>query len=260
MTQLWEALMSDALTLKISGPVAQITINRPDKRNAFDTPMWQALIAHCAKLGSDPVIKTVVLGSASLYVFSAGADISEFDRLRQDPAAITENALLIEQAMNALHTLPRPTIAQIDGTCFGGGAALALCCDFRVAGPTAKFAIPPARLGLSYSAANVRRLADAVGVQMARRMLMLVETLDARTALDCGLIDRLTDTTATETTQDLIKALNPLSQYSVRALKHTVLNVSETTDMTFLEAYTGVDLAEGMSAFLEKRKPKFPFA
>lgn len=262
-------MTSDALQLTVHGPLAYITMTRPERRNAFNTTMWRALIDLCETLRTDPNVKVVVLQSSSETAFCAGADISEFDRIRQSQSAASENADLIEGAMAALQTLPRPTVALIDGTCFGGGAALALCCDFRLAGPTARFAITPARLGLSYSVANVTRLVNVTGLQMARRILMLADVLDANTALANNLVDQIAEDG--QRAADLLPALQDrlthLSQFSIRALKtnlqHCADGLTRDTDATraaFIEAFAGADLNEGMTAFLEKRKPDFPYS
>lgn len=255
-----------ALTLTTAEGIATICINRPDKRNAFDTAMWQRMTALCTELGEDPSVKIVVLRSASPAAFSAGADIAEFDELRKDPVRAAQNMADIEDAMAAMHAMPRPTIAVIDGHCFGGGLALALCCDFRIAGPTARFAITPARLGLSYSLINVNRLVSVAGHQMARRILMLSEVIKPGEALEKGLIDRLSSGNAEDALDEMVQSLLALSQYSVRSIKQTIrlseeggVGVDADDQARLIGAFAGPDLSEGMTAFLEKRKPRFPY-
>lgn len=255
------------LSLDIVDAVATITIDRPDKRNAFNTAMWRQLADYCHVLNTDPSVKVVVLRSASTDAFSAGADISEFDTLRKDVAKADANMRDIENAMSAVESLSRPTIAVIDGSCFGGGLALALCCDFRIAGPSARFAITPARLGLSYSLNNVNRLASVAGHQMARRILMLAEVIKPAEALHCNLIDRLADDMAEEDLPAMLGQLLSLSQYSIRSIKQSIV-LSETghfgeqadDQKRLIDAFSGPDLTEGMTAFLQKRKPAFPYS
>lgn len=256
--------MNQPITLHIDGLVARLVMNRTEKRNAFTQDMWQLLTTLCAQIAENSAVKVVLLQSASSSVFCAGADIGEFEQLRKDPAKIEQNTHIIEEAMQALQTLPSPTIAVIEGPCFGGGLGLTLCCDFRIAGASARFAITPARLGLTYSIRNIARLSTIVGLQKARRILMLAEEMNATTALEWGLIDYHTASDIQPTLEQLIlKTLN-LSHSSLRALKSSLHSVAEGQSndsvediQLFLTAFQSDDLKEGMSAFLEKRAPNF---
>jgi len=274
-----ERVAKKFLHVEVSGSVASIVMDRPERRNAFNWSMWDELTDICGRLAIDKAIKAVVLRSSSSVAFCAGADISEFAELVRDPAKVEANAHSIRTASQALQTLPRPTIACIQGSCFGGGALLALACDFRIAASTARFAITPAKLGLCYSISDTSNLVNTVGLPIARRMLLLAEVLDAETALRCGLVDRLVTTdspgdehTATDEAIDvevqaMLTVLKQHSQFSVRKLKHVLHRVScgQTEDdadsiAAFVEAFHGEDLAEGMGAFLERREPRFPFS
>lgn len=280
-------IKSEFLRVEVNASVASIVIDRPERRNAFNWAMWDTLTDICKQLSNDTSIKAVVLRSSSTVAFCAGADISEFADLIEVAEKVEANAQSIRTASKALQTLPRPTIACIQGSCFGGGALLALACDFRIADSTARFAITPAKLGLCYSIGDTSNLVNTVGLPMARRMLLLAEVLDADTALQCGLVDRLVRVDANANVDADAKAcidkdadcvtidtelhamlvtLGQHSQFSLRNLKQVLHAVSEgqTTDdvdsvARFVEAFHGEDLAEGMDAFLTRREPRFPY-
>lgn len=259
---------SEYLRVEVTDTVASIVMDRPERLNAFNRAMWDALTEVCNRLSSDVSVKAVVLRSSSNTAFCAGADISEFSELMGDAGKVEANAQSIRAASHALQTLSRPTIARIQGSCFGGGALLALACDFRIADSSARFAITPAKLGLCYSISDTSNLVSTVGLPMARRILLLAEVLDAESALQCGLVDRIArDESIDAEVQAMLSTLQQHSQYSLRNLKVGLYQVSQgqTEDDTdsiarFIEAFNGEDLAEGMDAFLSRRKPQFPFS
>jgi enoyl-CoA hydratase/carnithine racemase len=248
------------------GATAWLLLDRPDKRNALNQSMWEAVIAHLQRLADDPSIKVLVLASASLDVFSAGADIAEFEAIGADPQRALANAAAIRDSHRLLGLFPKPTIAAVAGPCVGGGCGLALACDMRIAAETARFAIPPARLGLVYSLQDTKRLVDLVGPAESRRMLFTGHPVDAQRALRTGLVN---DVVPVETLVSAVTALadelTANSQYSIRQSKRIIQMIldgvaddtPETTAL-FAAAFEGPDHLEGRAAFLGKRKAKFP--
>lgn len=259
---------SEFLRVEIVDSVASIVMDRPARKNAFNSGMWDTLTTICNRIADDTSIKVVVLRSSSSDAFCAGADISEFAELTRDAEKVAANAQSIRASAQALRTLPRPTVACIQGSCFGGGALLALACDFRIADSGASFAITPAKLGLCYSISDTSNLVNTVGLSVARRMLLLAEVLDAPTALQCGLVDRVTAADFIDAElEQMLATLQQLSQYSLRGLKVGLERVchGQTEDdaesiARFIEAFLAEDLAEGMDAFLSRRKPRFPYS
>ena len=219
--------------LEARGAVAQLVLDRPDKRNALSAAMWRAIPEFVAAAGADPAVKVLVLRGASAEAFSAG--------------------------------LAKPTIAMVRGACFGGGCALALCCDMRYADPSARFCIPPARLGLTYSLGETKRLVDLVGPSRTKEMLMGARVIEAEEALRIGLATRLFAAADLEReTLAFAEQLCGLSQFTIRAVKrivHEIQNgaVAETELSRRLldEQFEGKDFLEGRQAFLEKRSPQF---
>ncbi len=252
------------LHVNILDAVATLTIARASKRNALDTACWQALSEACATLVARDDVKVIVLEGEGAH-FSAGADIRELAEHIDDAAWMSHNQTTIATALDAYAALPQPTIAKIRGACVGGGAALAAASDFRFCTSDARFAITPAKLGLTYRLVDCLRVVDLVGSAHAREILLLSKELDAATALHWGFVndvvgDQSLDACVTETTEKL----KALSSYSQRGIKQSLLKIrngqtsddSETIEI-FRNAFTGGDFAEGAKAFLEKKSPNF---
>lgn len=247
------------------GPVATLILNRPDKRNALSEGMWLEIADQALALGSDPSIRVLVVRGVDETAFSAGADIGEFDRVHQSPKTAEAYRQVVDAAYEALAGLKQPTIAMIQGVCFGGGCALSLCCDLRYADQTASFCIPPARLGLIYSLKETKRLADLVGPSMAKEMLMGAYVVDAEEALRIGLATRLFEAADVEQeTYNFAYRLAELSQSTIGAVKvmmdEILRGAAAETDLSrcLVEAqFDSADYIEGRRAFLEKRKPNF---
>lgn len=245
--------------------VAELVLNRPDKRNAITRGMWARLPALLDEAASDGGTTVLIVRGATAAAFSAGADIAEFESVHASEDSIRAYDDVIERAFDALARFDRPTIAEISGICFGGGCALALCCDVRYADPTARFCIPPARLGIVYSLKDTKRLLDLVGPAKTKEMLMGARVVDAGEALAIGLVTRLFPADGlAAATRAYAADLAGLSQVTIRATKRIVEEIlegaSEETPLARrlrLEAYGRADYAEGRAAFLEKRPARF---
>ena len=247
------------------GPVATLILNRPDKRNALSEAMWREISDQALSLGGDPSIRVLVLRGVDDKAFSAGADIGEFDRVHQSAKTAEVYRQVVDAAYEALAGVKQPTIAMIQGVCFGGGCALSLCCDLRYADHSASFCIPPARLGLIYSLKETKRLADLVGPSKAKEMLMGAYVVDSEEALRIGLATRLFEAAEVEReTYDFAHHLAELSQATIGAVKVMMDEISRgaatetNVSRALVEAqFDSADYVEGRRAFLEKRKPDF---
>ena len=142
-------MAQEPVYLTINGAIAQLVLNRPAKRNALTRAMWTAIRERAAEVAGDPEVKVLILRGATPDAFSAGADIGEFEDVYASAETARAYHRLIHAAYDAVAFLDKPTIAMVQGVCFGGGCALALCCDLRYADDNATFCIPPARLGLA---------------------------------------------------------------------------------------------------------------
>jgi enoyl-CoA hydratase/carnithine racemase len=245
--------------------IAQLVLDRPAKRNALSLAMWQAIPDLVGAAAADPEIRVLILRGATAGAFSAGADIAEFDQVHGSAAAARHYHDVIAAAYAALADLQKPTIAMVQGVCFGGGCALALCCDLRYADPSARFCIPPARLGLAYSLGETKRLVDLVGPSKAKEMLMGATVLDAAEALRLGLATRLFPTPELDAeTLAFARHLCTLSQFTIRAVKQIVGEIvagavteTDLSQRLLERQLEGPDYLEGRRAFLEKRAPIF---
>jgi enoyl-CoA hydratase/carnithine racemase len=249
----------------IDGPVATLILNRPEKRNAISEAMWREIADQTRRFADNPSIKVLVVRGADTKAFSAGADIAEFDRVHGSPGTADEYRRVVDAAYEALAGFRKPTIAMIQGVCFGGGCALSLCCDLRYADPTASFCIPPAKLGLVYSLKETKRLADLVGPSKTKEMLMGAYVVHSDEALRAGLITRLFRAEDLKReTYSFARNLADLSQATIEAVKIMMDEISKgavsDTEISrnLVEAqFESTDYLEGRRAFLEKRKANF---
>lgn len=254
----------DAIQVSIHHSIATFTIARQAKRNALDTACWQALLDACNVIAARDDIKVVVLTGEGAH-FCAGADIGELSIHINDATWMTNNQATIAAALDAYAALPQPTIAKIRGACIGGGAALAAASDFRYCSPDARFAITPAKLGLTYRLVDCLRVVDLVGSTRAREILLLAKELDAATALHWAFVTDVVGADSLNTKVDeIVTQLAALSSTSHRGIKQSLLKIraGQTNDdaqtiETFQNAFTGADFAEGAAAFIDKRAAEF---
>jgi enoyl-CoA hydratase/carnithine racemase len=252
---------SSALILKIEPPLAWLTISRPSRRNAMSLEMWRDLPRLCSDIEARNDVRAVIVEGAGGH-FCAGADISEFDSIFATVEGARQYLGAIESGLTALSRLDRPSLARIEGSAFGGGLALALACDFRVAADLATFSIPPAKLGLLYGPVETQLLVEAVGPAAAKDLLFSSRVLDAKEAATLGLVNRCV---ATKDLADSARAQafawTKLSQSSIRGAKKAVraaLDADTQTLRALVEsAALGEDFREGRTAFREKRPPRF---
>ena len=137
------------------GPIGRLTFNKPHKHNATSTDMWEAIPVILDEFEKDPAIRVIVVTGAGDKAFVSGADISEFEKARNTPEQVAYYDKIGELANKRLNRCSKPTIARIRGYCIGGGLAVSLLCDIRIASENSKFGVPAARLGLEIGRAHV---------------------------------------------------------------------------------------------------------
>ncbi|PJK30809.1 enoyl-CoA hydratase [Minwuia thermotolerans] len=246
--------------------VGWIIFNQPEKRNAVSVEMWAAVPQIMAYYDADPEVRCVVLKGAGEQAFIAGADISEFGEKRNSPEATKHYDAVSAEAHRALALSPKPTIAMINGFCIGGGVAVALSTDIRIAADNGRFAVPAARLGLGYGAGGLKRLIDVVGPAFAKEIFFTARQFDAAEALAMGLVNRVVPAAELESyVLDYARRIAENAPLTIRAAKMTIdelLKDAERRDLAACEAaisqcFASADYAEGRTAFMEKRKPRF---
>ncbi|KPP80511.1 MAG: Enoyl-CoA hydratase [Oceanicaulis sp. HLUCCA04] len=257
-------MSDDPIRLEVRGATAHLILNRPDKRNALNAAMWEAIPVLLERaLGHDAVRLLVVSGAGGS--FAAGADISEFQQVYATRERAEAYSRSIATALDALAAFARPTLAMIEGACVGGGCGLALACDLRFAAEGSRFGITPGKLGLVYTLNDTARLIRAVGAPAAKDMLFSGRLMDGSEALSIGLVNRLVppDRLAGEVDAyaGLLAATSPNSAKVTKQLIALVeagqAEDDEATRALFLEAFSSADFQEGYRAFLEKRAPQF---
>ncbi len=253
--------------LERCGETAIMVLNRPAKLNALNAEIWGAIPGLAAEVADDPAIKVLIVRGVNANAFASGADIGEFPIVHATADTARDYHGQIHVAYDSIALMEKPTIAMVQGYCFGGGCALALCCDMRYADKTATFSIPPARLGIAYSLKETKRLVDLVGPAKTKEMLFGAKVIEAEEALMVGLATRLFEAAEVEAeTFAFAEHLAALSQFSIRTIKKTVGAITAGAQQAdaelaalIMSGFEGADYREGRDAFLEKRKAKFTY-
>jgi enoyl-CoA hydratase/carnithine racemase len=259
------------LVVERSGPedaIATLLLNRPDSHNAIRLGMYESLPDVLGEIDADRSVKVLVVRGAGRRAFASGADISEFRQVRADASSAKTYNERVAEAERALEGLAKPTIAMVHGYCIGGGCGLALACDLRFADEQATFAITPAKLGLVYSLDSTRRLVDVVGPSQAKWILMSGQRVSAERAHQIGLVDeRVPGEDLEKLTYEFAELLCTRAQYTVRATKQIVGRIltgqtedDEESRELRNSSFDTEDYAEGVRAFLEKRRPHFTWS
>ena len=260
------ASSDDRLVVRVDDGVGRITLNQPTKRNAVSYDMWVGIAEAMEGFAADDAVRLVVLAGAGGKAFSAGADISEFEERRGTEEAIAEYNAATDRAHAALRAFHKPTIAAVEGACVGGGAALAVTCDLRIAADDAYFAIPAARLGLGYGYRNLRPLVGLVGPTSAKEILFTARRFSAAEALAMGLVNRVVPKSTLDAYvgdyAQRIAENAPLTVQACKAVVEQVMADPQDRDLEHCQAlvdrcFASEDYKEGRRAFMEKRRPRF---
>jgi 2-(1,2-epoxy-1,2-dihydrophenyl)acetyl-CoA isomerase len=259
---------SDLLEATADG-VATLTLNRPERLNAMSGQMIEALLEALSRLSEDPAVGAVILRGAGRG-FCAGGDVKAMAAGTEMPGTtLEERAQGLRAQMEVsrlLHEMPKPTIAMVRGPAAGAGLSIALACDLRIAGDSARFGTAFARVGYSGDFGGSFFLTQLVGTAKARELYYTADLIDAQQALALGLINRVVpDARLEEETHALATRIASGPRIALRYMKRN-LNAAETgtlKDLLDLEAWhhtrTGMteDHREAAVAFVEKREPRF---
>lgn len=257
--------MSGQVVSHVSGAVAHVVFDHPERRNALTDAMMTQAIELARALDADPKVRVVVVSGAGDKAFVSGKDINEIRAAgapRPDPSQ-TEPGLVMYAAFR---NIAKPTIARIRGFCFGGGAALASACDLRICSDDAQFSIPAGRLGVGYRAELARWIVEAVGPANAKEMLLTARRYDAKDALRIGFVHHVVPADQlvafTDAYAEGIADNAPLAVKTAKAVINQVSHGIHNADLALCDALVKActqseDLAEGRRAFLQKRRPNF---
>lgn len=248
----------------IDGPHATLILNNPARLNALGLDDWAALGETMAALAKDDALRCVVVRGAGDRAFSAGADISEFPETRADAAQARAYGAVVARALGALRDCPHPTIAMINGVCTGGGMEIACACDIRIAGRSARFGVPINRLGHAFAYAEMAPVLAAVGPALVLELLLEGRIVDSAEALRRGLVNRVVADAALDSevraAAGRIAQGAPLANRATKRILRRLLDARPLSEAETREAYElcdSKDYAEGLAAFLAKRKPTF---
>ena len=206
--------------LSILNAIARLRMARPEARNAIPLQGWVAL-ADKAEEAERNGARVLILAGEPGGVFCAGADLSSFDRFRDEPVARTGFRQAIRGGLDRLRDLPIPTIALVEGGSYGAGVAVAIACDIRVAGPDAQFATTPAKLGISYPQEDVHRLIALVGAGQASRLLFGAKPIDGREAERIGLVEIFSED-APQAAEEIAASIAANELQSLHTLKRSI--------------------------------------
>jgi enoyl-CoA hydratase/carnithine racemase len=253
----------ETIKTKTEQTITWITLNRPNKLNAINAAMLQELSEALGIIEKDTNIRCVIITGEGEKAFSAGADITELQKLTQETAA--ELSRKGQQVIFQVETLSKPVVAAINGYALGGGLELALACDFRLASDHAELGFPEMKLGIIPGWGGTQRLAWTVGVAEAKRLIMLGDRVKAEKAVKMGLVDKVVPQKELEAEAEALA--QKLCEYPPAALKYAKRAINSVTK-SFLESglkketeffalpFSKKETKEKIESFLSQRKKK----
>jgi enoyl-CoA hydratase/carnithine racemase/carbon monoxide dehydrogenase subunit G len=281
-----EVMTSELIKVWIADQIAVVTLNRPKSRNAMTLGMWRAFSSILSALERNPDVRVVILTGAG-DDFSAGADIAEFDKVRANKEQAEQYEIAVDACCDAIFNFSKPTIAVLRGYCLGGGAHLAMSCDFRYAESKAIFGIPAARLSIIYGVRGTRKLLSLVGLTEAKKIMFGSQRFDTKKALEIGFIDHVASDVQKGSdsligrllgargqtvpgdpmvdAREFAKVMSENAPLSIAGAKNQLNGMSRGTgsldlqeiEVLIAQAADSHDYREGRDAFAAKRKPNF---
>jgi enoyl-CoA hydratase/carnithine racemase len=248
------------------GRIGTMTFNNPAKHNAVSLEMWEMGTEILEEFARDEEIRVVIVTGAGGKAFVSGADISRFEDERATREAIERYNAIGQAFFSALINFPKPTIAQIQGYCIGGGLNLAIGCDLRFCTAGSRFALPAAKLGLGYGYAGLKRFIDTVGPANTRDIFFSARQFGADEALAMGVVNRaLPEVELAPFVKDYAATIAGNAPLTIAAVKQATieaLKADKDRDLKLVSdmvarCSTSQDYIEGRKAFMEKRKPVF---
>lgn len=245
--------------------IGTITFNNPEKRNCLSNALLQEMTAALHEFETHQARVVIIRAPRSAKVWSAGFDVNELPDPGRDPLAYNDP---LEFTLRQVQHFPAPVLAMIEGSVWGGACDLSFTCDMAIGGPSASFAMTPAKLGLPYNSSGIMHFINIVGPRIAREMFFTAQPILADRALQIGILNFLLPAEQLESfTYDLARRITENSPLSIGVIKEQLRILSNSHPLsaeTFeriqglrRRAYDSNDYREGTRAFLEKRKPNF---
>ncbi len=260
-------MSTDNFIVEEQGRICKITINRPDRRNSFTMDMWNEFAGIMRGLNEKENVRTAIIRGAGDKAFSSGIDLAEMassGRSITDPTAWEE--IGIEKAMHSITEFRYPVVAMVNGYAIAGGCELALHCDVLIAADTARFAMPLAKIGLMVPFPLAQRLVSAVGVTYAREMLYTGRMVSAAEAKQMGMLSDVVPLAELEArVQEVAEEIAGNAPFSLEGMKKTLSRCfayEREIDYDDLREHLAKclgseDVMEGVTAFMQRRKPEF---
>ena len=255
-----------SLLVEKKGAIGWIVFNQPAKRNAINGEMWRGIAPAMRQFDADAEVRAVAFRGAGNEAFSAGADISEFQKIRAERQSVSQYDGLLDEVLHAIQDSRKPSLAMIHGFCMGGGLEVALACDLRYCARSAQFGIPAAKLGLAYNVEGHKRLVETVGHARAREIMFLGRRYSAEEGFAMGLVNQVFHDGELESEVGRIIAQlcenAPLSIANSKTIIEEYVKAAGAPDEANMTAAIercakSGDYQEGRRAFMEKRKPAF---
>lgn len=257
---------TDKMLARKEGRVGTLVFNNPERHNAVSLEMWEAASGIVQDFAEDADVRVLVVTGAGGKAFVSGADISKFGDERATAAGVERYNAVSQGFYSSLYNFPKPTIAQIQGYCIGGGLNLAISCDLRFCTHASRFGLPAARLGLGYGYAGLKRFFDTIGPTHTKDIFFSARQFGAAEALAMGIVSKvLSDSELAGFVQDYANTIaenapltiNAIKQIAIEALKpESERDLKLAADLV-ARCFASKDYVEGRNAFMEKRKPVF---
>jgi len=256
--------VNDSIVTTLDGPIATVTLNRPDKLNALNRGMWEGLGETMRRLSGNDALRCIVLRGAGGKAFAAGADIAEFATERANSRQAKRYGELIHGAMQAVAQCRHPTVALIEGACVGGGLEIAAMCDMRICGTSSRFGVPINKLGLTMAYGELAGLLALVGRAVALEILLEGRVFDADEAYRKRLVNRVVaddqvETEAYALARRIADGAPLVARWHKQFIERLTVHANippEEWDIGFA-CFDTDDYHTGVKAFLAKTKPKF---
>lgn len=259
-------IRSDKMIARKEGGIGWMIFDNPARHNAMSLDMWEAVPEIMEQFLTDGEVRVIVLRGAGDRAFVSGADISEFESVRASEEETIKYDQVGDIATDSLLHSTKPTLALINGYCIGGGAAIAISCDLRIASEKSRFGIPAAKLGVGYQYPGIKKLMELVGPAFTKEIFFTGRQFSAEEALTMGLINRVVPEPQLESyVTEYAHTISCNAPLTLRAVKATVAELVKDPEARELDksealvqaCFTSEDYIEGRRAFMEKRSPVF---